>query len=441
MSKRLNRRERTAILQSLGAGVVPAVGLRHVQVGRKDEVEAIVNDLKNVEDGGAAVRFVIGRFGSGKTFFLNLTRTVALERRFVVLQADITPDRRLHGSSGQARSLYSELMRNLATRAKPEGGALRNLIERWIGQVHHDVTTGGGTDEDVGHEIERQIRPLQELVSGFDLITVLRRYYEGYLNQNEQLQEAALRWLRAEFGTKTEAKDALGVRSIIDDGSIYDYLKLFAEFVRIAGFSGLMVNVDELVVLSHRLNSSQARNNNYETILRIVNDCLQGQTQGIKFMFAGTDEALQDRRRGLYSYEALATRLAPSRFVTDGVKDLSSPVIELENLTPEDCFVLLQNIRDVHAWHDPSQRLVSDEGIEAYLQQCHQRLGVACFQTPRDTIRDFVGMLNVIEQNPGIDWQTLVGDYAGASATKEEKEQKSGSGTERDDDDLAEFTL
>jgi hypothetical protein len=443
MSKRINRRERTAILQSLGAGVVPGIGLQHVQVGRKDEVEAIVNDLKNVEEGGAAIRFIIGRFGSGKTFFLNLARTVALERRFVVLQADITPDRRLHGSSGQARALYSEMMRNLATRAKPEGGALRNLIERWIGQVHYDVQGGGGTDEDVGNEIERQIRPLQEMVSGFDFITVVRRYYEGYLNQDDQLQEAALRWLRAEHKTKTEAREALGVRSIIDDASMYDYLKLFAAFVRIAGFSGLMVNIDELVVLSHRLNSSQARNNNYETILRIVNDCLQGQAEGVKFMFAGTDEALQDRRRGLYSYEALATRLAPSRFVTEGVKDLSSPVIELENLTPEDCFVLLQNIRDVHAGYDPEQRLVPDDGIEAYLKQCHDRLGATCFQTPRDTIRDFVGMLNVIEQNPGIDWQTLVGDYAGASAKQAEQENRTASkpNAETNDDDLTEFTL
>lgn len=443
MSPAINRRERSAILQSLGAGVVPRVGLPHIQVGRRDEVAAIVSDLKNIEEGGAAVRFIVGRFGSGKTFFLNLTRTVALERRFVVLQADITTDRRLHGSNGQARALYSELMRNLSTRAKPEGGALRSLVERWIGQVQHDVRSGGGTDEDVAGEIERQVRPLQDLVSGFDFVTVLRRYHEGYLNHDDQLQEAALRWLRAEYRTKTDARNALGVRTIIEDASFYDYLKLFAAFSRVAGFSGLLVNVDELVVLSHRLNSTQARNNNYEAILRIVNDCLQGHAEGLGFLFAGTDECLTDRRRGLHSYEALATRLAPSRFVTEGVRNLSSPVIELENLAPEDCFVLLQNIRDVYAWHDPSKRVIPDEGIEAYLKQCYERMGAACFQTPRDTVRDFVGMINVIEQNPEIDWTTLVGDYAGASAAHQPADGAESSTSEDDGsgDSLSEFRL
>lgn len=401
-------RERSAILQSLAAGVVPALGLHCIQVGRVNEVQAVVRDLEKVEDGASAVRFIIGRFGSGKTFFLNLIRGVALKRKFVVIQADITTDRRLHGTTGQARSLYSELMRNLATNSRPEGGALGNLIERWIGDIEHEVKQRGGDENAVKLEIAERVKPLQELVSGFDFATVVTRYYEGFHAQDDALQGAALRWLRAEYTAKTDARAELGVRTIIDDSSFYDYLKLFAAFVRLAGYSGLLVNIDELVVLSHRLTNTQARNNNYEAILRILNDCLQGKTEGLCFLFAGTDDCLEDKRRGLFSYEALATRLAANRFSSDMRTDWSAPVIELSSLTPEDCFVLLHNIRNVFALGDSTKWLIPDEGIAAYLASCQKRMGAAYFQTPRDTVKDFVGLLNILEQHRDTTWQSLI---------------------------------
>ena len=432
-------RERTAIIQSLSAGVVPAVGLQHIQVGRKDEVEAVIRDLQLVEQGASALRFVIGRFGSGKTFFLNLVRNVALKRKFVVLHADITTDRRLHGSGGRARSLFAELMKNLATPSRPEGGALPSLIERWVGDVEFTITSGGGTDEDVAAEIARQLAPLKELVCGFDFTRVLTRYYEGFHSQNDSLRQSAVRWLRAEYTTKTEARQDLGVRSIIDDSTFYDAIKLMSAFVRIAGYGGLLVCLDELVVLSHRLNNTQSRNNNYEAILRILNDCLQGQTQGLAFLFAGTDECLEDRRRGLFSYEALATRLAPNRFATDGRRDLSGPVIKLDSLTPEDCFVLLHNIRKVFATGDQTQTLIPDEGIQRYLQLCHERMGAAYYQTPRDTVKDFAGLLKVLEQNPDTDWRSLVDQGAGGSSAGSESAGRTSDDAEADS--LSEFRL
>jgi hypothetical protein len=409
---------RTASRQSLAAGVVPAIGLHCIQVGRADEVGAVVKDLERVEAEGSAVRFIIGRFGTGKTFFLNLIRTVALKRKFVVAQADITTDRRLHGTTGQARSLFSELMRNLATNSKPEGGALGNLVERWVGDVDYEVRQAGGDDDAIRKEIVNRVKPLQDLVSGYDFATVLTKYHEGFQSQNEPLQQSALRWLRAEFTTKTEAREQLGVRTIISDESFYDYLKLFAAFTRIAGYSGLLINIDELIVLSHRLNSTQARNNNFEAILRILNDCLQGQTQGLIFLFAGTDDCLEDKRRGLFSYEALATRLSANRFAAEGRKDWSAPVIRLSSLTPEDCFVLLHNIRNVFAGGDQTKWLIEDEGIAAYLASCQKRMGAAYFQTPRDTVKDFVGLLNVLEQNAGTDWRKLLPGYEATLAEK-----------------------
>ena len=419
---RIRSRERATIVQSLQAGVVPRVGLHHIQVGRVNEVKAVLGDLGMVGDGGACIRFIVGRFGSGKTFFLNLMRTLATEKKFVVVQADITNDRRLHATGGQARTLYSELMRNMTTKAKPQGGALPSVLQRWISEVQHEVQQAGGDDTEVEGEIYSRLSPLQELVSGFDFAAVLVKYLKGYQTGNEELQNAAIRWLRAEISTKTEARQCLDVRSIIDDADIYDYLKLLAQFVHLAGYAGLLVNIDEMGVLSHRLASTQARNSNYESILRILNDCLQGNVSRIGFMFAGTDTFLEDRRRGLFSYEALATRLAPNTFTQEGMVDYSNPVIELDNLKPEDLFVLLMNIRSVFASGDPGKYLVPDEALEAFMQYCQQKLGSSYFRTPRDTVKNFVGLLSILEQYPERKWQDLIGEVPASSASHQSQD-------------------
>lgn len=441
----IKRRERDAILQSLQAGLVPRLGLHLLQVGRKDEVAALLKDMERIEQGGAAFRVIVGRFGSGKSFFLNLVRTIALQKRIAVVQADITMERRLHSSGGEARALYSELMRNLATKAKPEGGALRNLCEGWISGLHHQVTQAGGTEQDVKLRIFEDLRSLQEYVGGFAFAEVLGKYYEGYLNGNDALQAAALRWLRGEYTTKTEARGDLGVRQIIDDESFYDSLKLMAAFCAKAGYGGLLVSLDEMVVLSHRLPNTRARQANYEAILRIVNDCYQGGTSHLGFMLAGTDECLEDKRRGLHSYEALRTRLVENSFAGADVRDFSGPVIRLQNLTPEDLFVLLRNIRHVHASGDPTNYLVPDDALIAVLQRANENLGAEYFKTPRDVVRSFVGLLNVLEQNQGRTWNEFVSSaliQPNTHPSSVEEAVAMGIGTPADDDsDLQTFRL
>ena len=406
----IKRRERDAVLQSLQAGLVPRTGLHLIQVGRKDEVAAVLTDLERIEQGGAAFRIVLGRFGSGKSFFLNLVRTLALQKRMVVVQADMSMERRIHASGGQARALFSELMRNLATKSKPDGGALRNLCEGWISDVQNKVKVAGGDDEEVKRSIFGNLRDLQNLVGGFEFAEVLSKYYEGYAAGNDALQGAALRWLRGEYTTKTDARAALGVRRIIDDENFYDSVKLVAAFCVKAGYTGLLVNLDELVVLSHRLPSSRARQTNYEAILTILNDCLQGTVQNLAFLLAGTDEFLEDKHRGLYSYDALRSRLAENRFAGAGVKDFSGPVLRLQNLSAEDLFVLLSNIRNVQAFGDSTKYVLPDDALVAILRKANETLGADYYKTPRDIVRSFVGLINVVEQNPGRDWRSFLGD-------------------------------
>lgn len=444
-AQKLRARDRDAIIQSLRAGVVPRRGHQHIQVGRAEEVQALLQDLDRVADGGSALRFIIGDYGSGKTFFLHLVRSIGLEKGLVAAQTDLSPSRRLHSTGGEARTLYADLMANLATRTRPEGGAMPSVVERFVTSALQEGRERGVATRAV---LDGRLAALSEMPGGYDFAEVIAAYWQGHDEGSDRLKSDAVRWLRGEFATRTDARKALGVRTIIDDASIYDHLKLFARFVRLAGYAGLVTCFDEMVNL-YKLANTRARNSNYELILRIVNDSLQGSAVGLGILFGGTPEFLMDPRRGLYSYEALQSRLAQNRFAADGLKDLSGPVVSLPGLTPEELFVLLRNLRHVYASGDPAAYLLPDEALVAFMEHCSQRIGDAYFRTPRSTIRAFLELLAVLEQNPQIDWRQLLGDIELAAETNpdlepleaEEDGVGSAGATPGGDDDLASFRL
>ncbi|WP_331351375.1 ATP-binding protein [Cellvibrio sp. UBA7671] len=433
-SIKIRPRDRDAILQSLRAGVVPRAGQHLVQVGRAAELTALIADIERIADGGSGFRLVIGEYGSGKTFFLNLTRSIAMEKKLVTMHADLNPDRRLHASGGQARSLYAELTRNVATRSKPEGGAFTGVVERFVATATENASARG-VDPDL--VIKEMLADLTEMVNGFDFALVVSKYYEGYKTDNADLQTSAIRWLRGEFSTKTEARQLLGVRTIVDDSNFYDQLKLLGRFVRLAGFGGILVCLDELVNL-YKLPNTQARTSNYEQILRILNDSLQGSAEGIGFVLGGTPDFLYDSRRGLYSYQALQSRLAENTFAGGNIVDLTGPVIKLVSLTPEDFYVLLQKIRLVYSHGDHTKYLLPDDGIVAFLNHCAQRLGESYYRTPRTTITAFINLLAVLDQNPDTSWQELVGSV---EVVKDTGAQNEVAAQDEEDDELAEFKL
>lgn len=409
-----------------------------------------MRDLDRIADGGSAIRFVIGEYGSGKTFFLFLVRSIALEKGLVTIHGDLAPDRRLHATGGQARSLYAELMSNLATRTKPDGGAMASVVERFVTSALKQARAGGTQVEEVVHD---RLDQLSSLPGGYDFAEVVAAYWRGHETGDDILQSDAVRWLRGEFTTKTDARKALGVRTIVDDDNVYERLKLFARFVRLAGYGGLVVALDELVNL-YKLGSGIARRNNYEQLLRIVNDSLQGASVGLGFLLGGTPEFLMDPRKGLYSYEALRSRLEENRFAGDGYKDLTGPVVHLANLSQEELYLLLEKLRHVYAAGDADAHLVPDEALRTFMAHCSERIGDAYFRTPRNTIKAFLDLLAVLDQNPEASWQELVG---GVSVEREEnpdlrpleEEEEGASGSEGpglddgsgEDDELSSFTL
>ena len=426
---KIKAKEKNAIIESLKAGLVPKIGLQHIQVGRADELKEIIKDYALIADGGAKIRFIIGDYGCGKTFFLTLSKLIAHEKNLVVLSADITTEKVLCSSSGKSKKLFSELIANMSTKTKPDGGALRTIIEKWASKILQDCENGEHIDEKSNYS---KLLPLEKYVACYDFSKVLTTYINAYQEDDEIKMSQALKWLRAEYATKTDAKTDLGVRTIIDDNNFYEYLKLFAGFVRLAGYAGLIVNIDELAVLA-RLQSA-TRNKNFERILNIINDSMQGAAEYLGFLFGGTPEFLEDKYRGMYSYKALETRLADNPFAKEGLRDLTGPVIRLENLSQEELYILFLNIRNVFAEYDETKYLVTEKDIQVFMQWLMNRLGAKSFLSPRESNKAFIGLLTQLENYP----DTNISTYLSGIQIQEDKEPKA---PDNDDDELVSLTL
>ena len=407
---RVPKRIAAVIINSLKGGVVPRIGLPYITVGREREIEALLHDLALVADGGASFRFLVGRYGAGKSFLLQTIRTHAMGRDFVVADADLSPERRLQGNQGQGLATYKELIRNLSTKTRPEGGALPLVLERWARNLAE-----GASDPMV--PLKASLAPIRELVHGFDFCRVLEAYYAAYLEGDEERQALCAKWLRGEYRTKTESKSELGINACIGDDDWYEYLKLFAQFLVGAGYQGLIVLVDELVNL-YKIPNSITRQYNYEKILTMYNDTLQGKAHHLGIIMGGTPQSIEDRRRGVFSYEALRSRLAQGRFAGEGMTDMLAPVIHLNPLTHEELLVLTEKLADIHAGYFGYERRLQTSDLADFLTVEFGRVGADSHLTPREVIRDFIELLDILYQNPEANVSALLrsGDYAVSGA-------------------------
>ena len=421
------KRIAAAVINSLKGGVVPRIGLPYVTVGRRAEIEALLRDVEVIADGGASFRFIVGKYGSGKSFLLQTIRTYVMDRGFAVMDADLSPERRLQGTRGQGLATYRELIRNLATKTRPEGGALPLVLDRWISGVQSAVAAGGTDPGDPAFagEVERRIyavtRSLGELVHGFDFASLLVRYFRAYLAGDEEEKGRVIKWFRGEYPTKTEARVALGVNAIVTDEDWYDYIKLFARFFKQAGYGGLMLFIDELVNI-YKIPNAVTRQYNYEKILTMYNDTLQGKAEYLGILMSGTPQCVEDTRRGIYSYEALRSRLTAGRFSAEGMRDLMAPVIYLAPLTYEEQLVLIEKLRDIHGVLLGYTPTLTQEQLASFIRIEFSRVGADSHLTPREVIRDFIELLDILYQRPGTDPAALLGsgEFSFAAAGEED---------------------
>ena len=430
--RKVPRRIGQTILNSLKGGVVPRIGLPYIAVGRKNEIEALLHDVEIISEGGASFRFIVGRYGSGKSFLIQTIRNYVMDKGFIVADADLSPERRLQGTRGQGLATYRELISNLSTKTKPEGGALTLVLDRWISSMQATAMQETGLDADnealskaVDSRIRDTIMAISEMVHGFEFAKLLSIYYHAYLDGDDERKAKVVKWFRGEYSLKKEAKEDLGVNIIITDDDWYDYLKIFASFFRLAGYAGMMIFIDELVNL-YKIPNTITRQYNYEKLLAMYNDTLQGKARYLGIIMGATPQAIEDRRRGIYSYEALRSRLSEGRFSKPGARDLLAPVIRLEPLTPEEMLVLCEKLMHMHSdLYGYASRLSTDD-LAAFIKLEYSRIGADQNITPREVIRDFIELLDLLYQNPGTTMDEMLRSdgfsYSESNAVSDEAE-------------------
>lgn len=438
--KKVPRRIAQTVLNSLKGGVVPRIGLPYITVGRKNEIEALLHDVDILEEGGASFRFIVGRYGSGKSFLIQTIRNYVMDRGFIVADADLSPERRLQGTRGQGLATYRELIGNLSTKTKPEGGALTLVLDRWISGIQAQTLqeTGGEPGDPalakaVDQKIYQVTSAVSELVHGFEFAKLLSLYYHAYLEGEDQRKQGVIRWFRGEFSTKREAKEELGVNILITDDNWYEYIKIFAVFFRLAGYAGMMIFIDELVNL-YKIPNAITRQYNYEKLLTMYNDTLQGKARYLGILMGATPQAIEDKRRGVYSYEALRSRLAEGKFSRPGARDLLAPVIRLEPLNPEEMLVLCEKLCAMHADLYGYTPFLRTEELAEFIQLEYGRIGADQNVTPREVIRDFIELLDLLYQNPSRTMKELLGSDAFAYT-------QSQAVSDQTDEPYVEFTL
>ncbi len=412
--KKVPKRISQTVLNSLKGGVVPRIGLPYITVGRRSEIEALLHDVDIIAEGGASFRFIVGRYGSGKSFLIQTIRNYVMDRGFIVADADLSPERRLQGTRGQGLATYRELIGNLSTKTKPEGGALTLVLDRWISTVQTEAAQETGLtpgDPALTQAVDKKIvavtSAVSELVHGFEFARLLSLYYHAYIDGDDETKAKVVRWFRGEYALKREAKEELGVNIIITDDDWYDYLKLFAVFFRLAGYSGMMIMIDELVNI-YKIPNSITRQYNYEKMLTMYNDTLQGKAKYLGIIMGATPQAVEDKRRGVYSYEALRSRLSEGKFSRPGARDLLAPVIRLEPLTAEEMLVLCEKLCAMHADLYGYPVRLTTEDLAAFIKLEYGRIGADQNITPREVIRDFIELLDLLYQHPGMSPEELM---------------------------------
>ncbi len=431
--RKVPKRIAQTVIVSLKGGVVPRIGLPYITVGRKSEIEALLHDVDIIADGGASFRFIVGKYGAGKSFLIQTIRNYVMDRGFIVADADLSPERRLQGTRGQGLATYRELIGNLSTKTRPEGGALTLVLDRWISNVQMEAAQETGLmpgDPALTKAVDQKIyavtSQVSEMVHGFEFAKLLSAYYHAYIEGNDERKGRVVRWFRGEYALKREAREELGVNIIITDDDWYDYLKIFAVFFRLAGYAGMMIMIDELVNI-FKIPNSITRQNNYEKMLTMYNDTLQGKARYLGFLMGATPQALEDRRRGIYSYEALRSRLSEGKFSRPGARDLLAPVIRLEPLTAEEMLVLCEKLADIHAGLYGYERAVTTDDLVPFIKLEYGRIGADQNITPREVIRDFIELLDILYQNPETRIEELLSSdgfqYAKSDAVSDKAEK------------------
>ncbi|GBG94530.1 biotin carboxylase [Ligilactobacillus salitolerans] len=417
MQTRINPKEAASIISALEAGVVPQRGVRHLLVGRNEEVKEVLRILDDVAAGGSDLRFWVGDFGSGKSFMLRTIEAIALQKNYLVATVDMTPTRRFYATDGKAKALYTAIVNSIISQTAQNGNALDTVFSQWINQIAQAVASEAKISLPEALSKEAQSLMTNKILDitgsfaaaglAFEMGQAIVKYYEGVLDNDRMLKAQALRWIRGEIETKTEAKRELGINRVITDDNWFDAIKNLSELFSRLGYAGLVINFDEAVNL-YKLPRRQSRERNYERILNIYNECKSNEVQHLLVNFGATRKTVFDETRGLASYGALKGRLGAESSLDSELVNTNKTVLPLKPLTNEEIYTLLQRLTEIYNLHYRAQVELSLQEVQLYMEEQLNRPGADQFLTPRAVIKDYIEILDLIRQNPAIEVEKVI---------------------------------
>ena len=402
------------IVTALNSGLVPRSGIENIMVGREDVLIQIEIDLDNVSTGLSLTKFIIGKYGTGKSFMQAAITQKGYAKNFVVSKVDFSPYRRLYNNDGMGRATYVEIIKNMTTKTS-SSNTIESIIEMWIGnqislfssEPDFDLTNENYINKIILN-IKKEIKDMDTCFGGTDFSDVLTLYLKAYIEGNTEKQRECIKWISGEYPNVSLAKHDLGVSVIINDQNYYEFLKVICRFVVLAGYSGLIINFDEVVNL-YKISIKTIRDKNYEMILRIFNDTIQGDVHNLFITFSGTPQFLEDEFKGLFSYGALKRRLSSNKYEDNDIYDYSQPVIKLRSLTNEEIFKLLKKLINIHELYYKYESNISNEDIIEYIRVQFNNLENNKI-TVGEIVRDFFGLLNVLQKNQQLNIRQLIGN-------------------------------
>ena len=398
MEYKINKRIAKTVLHALSGGTVPDNGLPYIAVGRRDEVAALTQDMEQVAEGYSTFRLLEGPYGTGKSFMLKLVKNEALLRGFVVMECELAPERKLCGTKREGLETYRCLMSRMSTRTCPGGNALEEVLDTWLdGCRERAAEEGIEGEQELLDAVLKYGQPLKKkltaLPHGFDFYEVFWIYIKSALTGGLDQKDRALRWMRGEYRNRTEAKKALKVNAVIEDGDWFSYLKLWAVLVREIGYTGLYVLLDELTQITRNIVHSTTREHNFERLLSIYNDCYGNEARYMGMILCGIPSSIHDSKRGIFSYEALKSRLSNSSL--QGEDLYHAPVIRLSMLTAEEFVTLLERLEAMHALLHEREGYFTEEERIRFVNHEYHRIAASNHLTPREFIRDFLTILDL----------------------------------------------
>lgn len=384
------------IIDSLRNGTVPAEGTENIAVGIDEELTEIQDQIERTREDKSAFKFIIGDYGSGKTFFSTSVREMAYDKKFVVSSVVISQETPLH----KFEELYRKIMEGMRTSENKKIPAFNFILEEWLLNIEDKVIEIEGLDpyeDSKKFQIEMNKRINEELMIvgsiAASFANAIRAFYKAKYEGDTVLAQGAVAWLKGD-NVRAELKSKLGVIGTITRENSFEFFRALLQMIKTAGYEGLMIILDEVETVQ-KLVRKDMRSAAYENLRFFIDESDRNSFPSCFFLYTGTTD-LMESEKGFKSLEPLYQRIKVEREKGDKFKNLRQPVMFLDGLNRDRLYEVACRVRNIHgqvySWM-PNDKL-TDDFIKRLINDMTLGFGGEINIGPRGFLRTLIDILD-----------------------------------------------